>query len=90
MNNYRIITLRERPELVAIENDDCSILCNVTGIAILHNDFKNFDIIISSYFPLLLNQPATRFVAYILFHRALPPDIQLPFSPLRQHRTIPA
>ena len=35
-------------------------------------------IIISSYFPLLLNQPATRFVAYILFHRALPPDIQLP------------
>ena len=60
-----------------IENDACSILCNVTGIAILHNDFINFDIIISSYFPFLSNQPVTRFLSYILHHLALPPDIQL-------------
>ena len=33
-----------------IEKDACSILCKVTGIAILHNDFINFDIIIPSYF----------------------------------------
>ena len=65
-----------------IENDACSILCNVTGIAILHNDFINFDIIISSYFPFVLNQPVTRFLSYILLHRALPPNIQLPLSPL--------
>ena len=65
-----------------IHNDACSILCNVTGIAILHNDFINFDIIISSYFLFVLNQPVTRFLSYILLHRALPPDIQLPLSPL--------
>ena len=65
-----------------IENDACSILCNVTGIAILHNDFINFDIIISSYFPFLSNQPVTRFLSYILHHLALPPDIQLLLSPL--------
>ena len=66
----------------SIENDACSMLCNVTGIAILHNDFINFDIIISSYFLFVLNQPVTRFLSYILLHRALPPNIQLPLSPL--------
>ena len=54
---------------------NCSILCNVTGIAILHNDFMNFDIIISSYFPFLLSRSVTQFLSYILLHRALPPDI---------------
>jgi len=62
-----------------IEKDACSILCNVTGIAILHNDFINFDIIISSYFLFLLNQLVTRFLSHILLHCALLPDIQLRF-----------
>ncbi len=54
-----------------IEKDACSILCKVTGIAILHNDFINFDIIISSYFLFLLTQPATQFLSHIPRHRAL-------------------
>lgn len=58
-----------------IEKDACSILCNVTGIAILHNDFINFDIIISSYYLFLLIRPAELFPSYILLHRALPQDI---------------
>ena len=62
-----------------IEKDACSILCNVTGIAILHNDFINSDIIILPYFLFLLSQQVTLFPSHILLHRALPPGIQLQF-----------
>ena len=54
-----------------MEKDSCSMLCKVTGIAILHNDFINFDMIIPPYFLFLSTQPATQFLSHILLHRAL-------------------
>ena len=42
----------------------------VTGIAILHNDFMNFDIIAPPYFLFLQVQPEAQFQSHNLIHLA--------------------